>query len=267
MQLLYKVLPGAATRHDGTRIRVAITGFFAVDGFIFASWAVRIPAVKAAVGASPEALGVALLGASAGAIATMTLTGALCRRFGSARVVVLGGVWLSLALLLPALARSAPALGAALVVFGIGYGGLNVAMNSLAIDLVAALRRPIMPSFHAAWSFGGLAGSALGGLAAPLLTPLAHFSLVCLLGLAVTTACGRIVLTSPVPAARPAPRAAADDAAGPAAAGTTVTTGAPATTGTPARQDHPARARTAAADASHPSPDTPGCGGRCCCSA
>ena len=31
-------------------------------------------------------------------------------------------------------------------------------MNSLAVDLVAVARRPIMPSFHAAWSLGGLAG-------------------------------------------------------------------------------------------------------------
>jgi MFS family permease len=206
VQSLYKLLPQAAVRNEGrqgTRIRAAITGFFAIDGFIFASWAVRIPAVKAAVGASPESLGIALLGASAGAIATMTLTGALCRRFGSARVVVIGGAWLSLALLLPALARSAPALAAALVVFGIGYGGLNVAMNSLAVDLVAAVRRPIMPSFHAAWSLGGLAGSALGGLVAPVLSPLPHFALVGLLGLIVTAACGWIVLTSPVPVAGP----------------------------------------------------------------
>ncbi len=86
--------------------------------------------------------------------------------------------------------------------FGIGYGGLNVAMNSLAVDLVAVLRRPVMPSFHAAWSLGGLAGAALGGLAAPALTPLAHFSLVCLLGLAVTAVCGRVVLATPLPVAR-----------------------------------------------------------------
>ena len=194
-------------RNDIARVRVATTVFFAVDGFIFASWAVRIPAVKAAVGASPAALGIALLGASGGAIATMTLTGALCRRLGSARVVVAGGAWLSLALLLPALARSAPALGLALIVFGIGYGGLNVAMNSLAVDLVAAARRPIMPSFHAAWSLGGLAGSALGGLAAPALTPLFHFSLVCVLGLVVTASCGRVILAAPLPVAREAPAA------------------------------------------------------------
>jgi len=216
VQLLYKIPLPLTARNEASRARVAVTAFFAMDGFVFASWAVRIPAVKAAVGASPATLGVALLGVSAGAIATMALTGALCRKFGSARLVVAGAVWLSLALLLPAIARSAVALGLGLVVFGIGYGGLNVAMNSLAVDLVAVLRRPVMPSFHAAWSLGGLAGAALGGLAAPALTPLAHFSLVCALGLAVTAAFGRIVLTTPLPVAHaPSPDNTGPDNTGP----------------------------------------------------
>ena len=204
MQLLYKLPRPVIAANDITRLRIAITVFFTVDGFVFASWAVRIPAVKSAIGASPASLGLALLGVSGGAIATMTLTGLLCRRFGSPRVTVVACAWLSAALLLPALARSALELGLALFVFGVGYGGLNVAMNSLAVDLVAAVRRPIMPSFHAAWSLGGLAGSVLGGLAASALSPLAHFSLVCLLGLAVTVTCGRVILTRPVPAPDPA---------------------------------------------------------------
>ena len=225
VQLLYK-LPRPLTARNGTaRLRVAIAVFFAVDGFIFASWAVRIPAVKAAVGASPASLGVALLGASAGAIATMTLTGALCRRFGSARVATAACAWLSLALLLPAVARSALGLGLALVVFGIGYGGLNVAMNSLAVDVVAVLRRAVMPSFHAAWSFGGLAGSALGGLAAPHLSPLPHFAAVCALGLLVTMTCGRVILTHPVEAPPP-PRSG--QAPGPGGRGGATGTGSPA---------------------------------------
>jgi MFS family permease len=255
VQPLYKLSLPVAAHNETSRLRAAITVFFAADGFIFASWAVRIPAVKAAIGASPATLGIALLGASAGAIATMTLTGALCRRFGSARLTVCGGVWVSLALLLPALARSAVALGLALVVFGIGYGGLNVAMNSLAVDLVAAVRRPVMPSFHAAWSLGGLAGSALGGLAAPALTPLAHFSLVCLLGLAATGYCGRIVLTRPLsgtgpdgpidsdgligtgsPVSTVSPIGTADpiDSAGPIGTGSPVSTGSPIGTAGPA---------------------------------
>ena len=184
-----------------TSVRAAATAFFAVDGFVFATWAVRIPAVKAATHASPAALGLALLGLSGGAIATMAISGALCRRFGAGRMTVGSAILLLLALLLPPLARSAPALALALLVFGAAYGSLNVSMNSLAISVVAALRRPVMPSFHAAWSFGGLAGAALGGLLAPYLAPLPHFALVCAAGLAVTAWCGRTLLRHPLAAA------------------------------------------------------------------
>jgi len=220
VQLLYKLPLPVTVRNETSRVRAAITAFFAMDGFVFASWAVRIPAVKASVGASPATLGIALLGVSVGAIATMALTGALCRRFGSPWLIVAGAVWLSLTLLLPALARSALALGLGLAVFGIGYGGLNVAMNSLAVDLVAVLRRPIMPSFHAAWSLGGLAGAALGGLAAPALTPLTHFTLVGLFGLAVTAVCGPIVLRTHLPVARTGSTEDAATASGPGGGGT-----------------------------------------------
>ena len=222
VQLLNKVPLPVTGRNEASLLRAAVTVFFAADGFIFASWAVRIPAVKAAVGASPAALGIALLGASAGAIATMTLTGALCRRLGSDKVAVIGCAWLSLAVTLPALARSAVALGLCLVVFGIGYGALNVAMNSLAVDLVAAARRPVMPSFHAAWSLGGLAGAALGGLAAQVLSPLPHLALVALVGLVVTVTCGRVVLRHPVPVA-PRETAGAGARAGAGTGGTSNT--------------------------------------------
>jgi MFS family permease len=223
VQLLYKLASPATARNEVARVRAAITALFAMDGFVFASWAVRIPAVKAAVGASPATLGIALLGVSAGAIVTMALTGALCRRLGSARVIVAAAPWLSLALLLPALARSATALGLGLVVFGIGYGGLNVAMNTLAVDLVAVVRRPVMPSFHAAWSLGGLAGAALGGVAAPALTPLAHFSLVCAASLVLTAVCGRIILSTPLPGSGSG--AGAEHASGPGSSGGTAGTG------------------------------------------
>jgi MFS family permease len=198
VQSLNKVQLPETARHDVARVRGAATAFFAIDGFIFASWAVRIPAVKVAAHASSGTLGLALLGLSGGAVATMTISGALCRRFGSHRVIVATGTLLSLALLLPPLARSPLWLGLALLVFGVGYGGLNVAMNSLAVDLVAAIRRPVMPYFHAAWSFGGLFGAGLGGLVAPHLAPLSHLALVAVAGLAVTALCGRTLFLHPI---------------------------------------------------------------------
>ncbi len=169
---------------------------FAAHGFVFASWAVRVPAIKQQTGASAAALGLALLGLSAGAVATMLVAGTLCRRFGSQRVTVISCAALSVTLVLPALARSAVALGLALLVFGAAYGCLNVAMNSIAVDLVAALRRPVMPYFHAAWSFGGLAGAALGGLLAPHLSPVRHLLLVALAGLVIASLAARTLLTS-----------------------------------------------------------------------
>jgi MFS family permease len=211
VQLLNKIADAPVGQHATSRVRTAVTAFFAFDGFVFATWAVRIPAVKAATGASPAELGVALLGVSGGAIATMALSGALCRRFGAVRVLLAGAVWLSLALLLPSLARSAVALGLALVMFGIGYGCVNVAANTVAVDVVAALRRPVMPSFHAAWSLGGLAGAAIGGLLAPHLSPLPHFAIATVLGLAVTLVAGRVLLTTALPDAAP-PDAAPPDA-------------------------------------------------------
>jgi MFS family permease len=188
---------------------------FAVHGFIFASWAVRVPAIKEQTGASSAALGLALLGLSAGAVATMLIAGALCRRFGSQRIAVISCALLSVTLVLPALARSATTLGLALLVFGAAYGCLNVAMNSIAVDLVAALRRPVMPGFHAAWSFGGLAGAGLGGLLAPHLSPVRHLLLIALAGLLVSGLAGRTLLasarwlpanpTQPKPETRPKP--------------------------------------------------------------
>ncbi|HLL35921.1 MAG TPA: MFS transporter [Streptomyces sp.] len=192
-----------------TRLRTALTTFFALDGFIFAGWVVRIPAIKEQTGASPSGLGLALLGVSAGAVVTMTLTGRLCRRFGNHRVTVVCAVLLSLSVALPPLTHSALALGAVLLVFGAAYGGINVAFNSAAVDLVAALRRPIMPSFHAAFSLGGMIGAGLGALVAGALSPTRHLLGLTVVGLVVTAvaAPGLLRHRLPRPAERPRPTA------------------------------------------------------------
>ncbi|MGW1724298.1 MFS transporter [Streptomyces sp. NPDC002306] len=191
-------MPGKGS--DLTRLRVALTTFFALDGFVFAGWVVRIPAIKHQTGASAATLGLALLCVSAGAVVTMTLTGRLCHRYGSHRVTVVCAVLLSLSVALPPLAHSAAALGAALLLFGAAYGGINVAFNSAAVDLVAALHRPVMPTFHAAFSLGGMVGAGLGGLVAGSLSPTRHLLGLTLIGLLVTAIAGRALLRHEPPA-------------------------------------------------------------------
>ncbi|MGW2962564.1 MFS transporter [Streptomyces sp. NPDC001220] len=183
------------------RLRVVLTAFFALDGFVFAGWVVRIPAIKHQTGASAGTLGLALLGVSAGAVVTMMFTGRLCRRYGSHPVTVVCGVLLSLSVALPPLTHSALTLGLVLLVFGAAYGGLNVAFNSAAVDLVAALGRPIMPSFHAAFSLGGMTGAGLGGLVAGDFSPTRHLLGLSVIGLLVTAVAGRALLRceAPVP--------------------------------------------------------------------
>ncbi|WP_328369612.1 MFS transporter [Streptomyces sp. NBC_00445] len=185
-------MPG--NRSDLTRLRIALTVFFALDGFVFAGWVVRIPAIKEQTNASSSALGLALLGVSAGAVVTMMVTGRLCRRFGSHPMTVICGILLSLSVALPPLTHSVPALGAVLLVFGAAYGGINVAFNSAAVDLVRALRRPVMSSFHAAFSLGGMIGAGLGALVAGALTPTRHLLGLTLIGLLVTALAGRTLL-------------------------------------------------------------------------
>jgi hypothetical protein len=53
-----------------------------------------------------------------------------------------------------------------LLTFGILHGTLNVAMNAAAVSCQAAYGRPIMTSFHALFSIGGVAGALLSAACA-----------------------------------------------------------------------------------------------------
>jgi MFS family permease len=166
------------------RARVAVAVVFAANGAMFGNWAVRIPDVKLDLGLSEASLGAALLVPAAGALVSMPLTGALSARFGSRAVTVaMTLVFVTVPCLL-GLAPSLPWLVPALFVFGVGYGGLDVAMNAQAVTVERTLGRPVMSSFHAAFSAGALVGSLTGALAAaadvPLVLHLAGTGLVLL---------------------------------------------------------------------------------------
>ncbi|MGW4205885.1 MFS transporter [Streptomyces sp. NPDC004726] len=212
MPILNKLRPalpwgsrGGRTPAALSRLRLTLTLFFALDGFLFAGWVVRIPAIKEQTGASASALGLALLGVSAGGVVTMMLTGRLCRRFGSLPVTVGSAALMSASVALPPLAPDALALGLVLLVFGAAYGAMNVSLNSAAVELVAALGRPVMPAFHAAYSLGGMAGAGLGALVAGGLSPTWHLLPLAAVGLVATVVTGRALLGRRMPLTPSAP--------------------------------------------------------------
>lgn len=146
------------------RARLAVLAVFFVNGFGFANWIVRIPTVQEKLNLSEGALGLALLALAGGALATMVVSGGLVQRLGSRHIVGASGVIFGLSLVLPALAPSLLLLVLALLLAGAWHGALDVSMNAHAVAVEKAYRRPIMSSFHAAFSLGGLAGAASGGL-------------------------------------------------------------------------------------------------------
>lgn len=141
---------------------------FFLNGFALGGWFVRIPAVQDRLGIGEGLLGVALLGTAVGALVAMTAVGVLISRFGSRPVVGVSALVLFLSLVPLALAPNLPVLAAALVLVGVGNGALDVSMNAHAVVVEERYGRRIMSSFHAAFSFGALAGSVLGGAVAAL---------------------------------------------------------------------------------------------------
>ncbi|HEX5403238.1 MAG TPA: MFS transporter, partial [Pseudonocardiaceae bacterium] len=166
--------------------RTAVTTAFVFNGAVIGTWTSRVPAVTSHVHADPATLGLALLCSSFGLIIAAPVASRLCARFG-ARFVVTPSIVLScIALPLIGLAPSVQWLGAAMFGIGMAIGAQDVSMNIGAVAVVRQLDRPLMPKFHAAYSFGALGGGVVAGLVVILgWTPLRHFTVVAVVGLVV----------------------------------------------------------------------------------
>jgi MFS family permease len=137
---------------------------FAVLGMAEGEWMARIPAVKHALHLSDGLLGVSLLAAPAGLVLVVLLAGRLVDAFGSSRLTRISGVAVALLPISLGLAQNMATLMIALFAFGVAAGSLDVAMNAQAGEVERRSGHPLMTSFHACYSFGGLAGALLGGL-------------------------------------------------------------------------------------------------------
>jgi hypothetical protein len=169
-----------------------VTAVFFVDGALFASWASRIPALSGRVGADAGALGIALLAPAVGALIAMPIVGRLLPGRSSRTFCRLAIAALMAAVVLPGLARSVPVLALTLLLVGLANSSLDLAMNAQGVCVERTVRYPILSSLHAAFSFGGFAGAALGALAAALrVAPLPDLALAALVfgsaGLLATT--------------------------------------------------------------------------------
>jgi MFS family permease len=158
---------------------MALLVYFGILGVIDGVWLARLPAVKQHLGLSDAQLGVALLAAPVGLVIVAAFADRLIDRFGSARPTVAGAAAISLLPITFGLAGSMAVLMAVLLVYGMSGGLADVAVNAQAVRVERGYRRPIINSFHACFSFGGLLGALLGGLFAwAAIGPAATFAAV-----------------------------------------------------------------------------------------
>lgn len=147
-----------------TRLR-ALLVLFALPGVALASWVSRTPAIRDALGASTAQMGLVLFGLSIGSMIGILSAAPVVRRWGT-RTAIAGSIALGVAGL-GVLGVSA-ALGvqggafAGLLLFGIGMGCSDIAINVEGAEVERLTGRTLMPLLHGTFSAGTVLGSLLG---------------------------------------------------------------------------------------------------------
>ena len=160
---------------------------FTAAGFAFASWASRIPQVRAELRVTPGTLGLILLSIAVGSAVAIPLSGMVIARAGEARTVAATALLSAAGLGIVAVGYTHGVLpvAAGLFVLGFGTGAWDVAMNVQGAAVEQAIGRAIMPRFHAGWSIGTVAGAVAGTALVALGVPVTAHLLAAALGIAV----------------------------------------------------------------------------------
>jgi len=168
------------------RIRWAVSMFYFGMGLSFATWASRIPNIKADLHLSDGELGTILFALPVGQLTMMFFSGKLVTRFGSDRILPIAALMYVFSLTNIGLAQNTWQLALALVSFGI-FGNLtNISINTQGVYTEGLFKKTIMSSFHGVWSLAGFAGALVGlGMLALKITTYMHFVIVALVVVAL----------------------------------------------------------------------------------
>ncbi len=166
-------------------------------GLVEGIWVARIPGVKERLHLTDGLLGLSLPVGPAGLVAVMPLAGRLADRLGSARLCRLAGLAIAVLPLALWTAGTFAALIGVLLAFGVTGGLMSVGLGAQGVRMEQACGRPLMASFYASFSLGGLAGAVLGGLLAWLGAGPAEALPITLAATAIVLIAGRSLLAEP----------------------------------------------------------------------
>lgn len=173
------VYPTTAIHSTKVRIRIAVSSFYFFQGLCFASWASRIPDIKTALQLSDGAMGSILFALPAGQMCTMPISGYLVGKYGSKAIMHFALPLYSLAMILLSLSTNSWQLAAALFFFGVSGNMCNISVNTQGVNAERMYHKPIMASFHGAWSLAGFIGAIIGLIMSGIqLGPTPHFIII-----------------------------------------------------------------------------------------
>ncbi|HET7432967.1 MAG TPA: MFS transporter [Nocardioides sp.] len=143
------------------RARLAAQSAFFTQGFVFISLTTRLPAVQDHWGYSDTTLSLLLLMMVLLAGLGSVLAETACRRVDSAVLLRTGLLAIAVSVPVFAVAPDQAVFIASLAVYGVALGAVDATTNMQAVALEHLYRRPILPSFHGAWTLGGFVGSGV----------------------------------------------------------------------------------------------------------
>jgi len=164
------------------RIRLGVSLFYFSMGLTFATWASRIPDIREALHLSEADLGSVLFAIPCGQLLMMPFSGKIVIKYGSSKTVVLGIIMYIAAMVTLGLATEIWHLMLSLFCFGVSSNFTNISVNTQGLLTEGIFRKPIMSSFHGAWSLAGFTGALIGFLMKNIhLSPVMHFAIVAVL--------------------------------------------------------------------------------------
>ena len=143
---------------DKTTHRIALSTFFFLSGFCFATWTSRIPTIKGLFNLNDAQLGNLLLALPISSLIGLSFSGWLVARYDSRIPLSIGFVFYCIALISIGFSSSILMLSASVCFFAFCMRVLNIAMNTQSIMLQKLYDKRINGSFHGLWSTGGMIG-------------------------------------------------------------------------------------------------------------
>jgi MFS family permease len=140
--------------------RIAISIYFFFLGFLFSSWASRIPDIKDRYDLNDAELGSLLFMLPLGALCSLPLSGWMIARAGSKNMSLATLLLYVMSLFAIPLVKTIGLLSVVLFCFGF-LGNLgNISLNAQGIAIQHHIQKSILSSLHAMWSVGAFTAAA-----------------------------------------------------------------------------------------------------------